>query len=326
MTADVVNLATGGPSVANGTGASGPDSSAASRVTHGRVVVRLLGGLGNQLFQYAAGRALAEASDRRLVFDHALLMKDSLRSPALGRWGVETIAGEPTFAAQMALRMPGIWRLLRGTGGRLRIGDTLLLFDTMRGEPIVDDPSARDVVLTGYWQRRACFAPIEPALRRTLALVEAPGLVQRTADLALDERTIAVHVRRGDYTTAAIAAMTPPLPPTYHVAAVEALRRRRAFDRAVVFTDDIAWTEANLRLEIPWRIGSATTQSADADLWLMSRAGGIAIANSSFSWWAAWLAEGHGGIVVAPQRWFGPRGDGYVHPAPDSWERVGWSP
>lgn len=290
-----------------------------------RVVVRLLGGLGNQLFQYAAGRALADASGRTLVFDHALLARDRQRGYALDRWGVNVPTGRPSPSARGVLRIPGFWRLARHTGGTVLVGDTQCLFDRMRGEPIRADARARDVVLTGYWQQRDYFESIEPDLRRTLVHPRAAALEARVAMLGLGPRSIAVHVRRGDYANASVAAMNPALPTSYHRAAVEALNAARLFEHVVVFTDDIAWTREHLRLDLPWRIGSAAEQSADDDLWLMSRAGALVVANSSFSWWAAWLAEAHGAIVAAPRPWFGPRGRSFADPVPDGWKHVGWS-
>lgn len=291
-----------------------------------RVLIRLLGGLGNQLFQYAAGRAVAESTGRTLVFDHALLARDRLRGYALDRWGVDVPQGQPSPFVRAVLRTPGLWRLARATGGTISVGDTRCIFDRMRGEPIRADGRARDIILTGYWQRRDAFGSIEPALRRTLRHGNAAALAPRIAELGLGPGTVAVHVRRGDYANAAVAAMNPVLPTSYHAAAVAALNASRRFDRAVVFTDDAAWTHENLRLDLPWTLGSAPNQTADDDLWLMSRAGGVVIANSSFSWWAAWLAEAHGAIVAAPRPWFGPRGRLFAHPAPAGWMRVDWSP
>jgi len=307
-------------------------SSPPRRSGTGRVIVRLLGGMGNQLFQYAAGRALAEASGRVLVFDTALLDQDRLRAYSLEAWGVQVPRGVPRLAPSVVLRMPGLWRALRHTGGRVMIGDTLCLFDRMGGEPleanrpeVASAREARDVVLTGYWQQRDYFAPIEEALRRALRPIRRMQFDADALALGADAGAIAVHVRRGDYTSAASSPMHPVVPLSYQQEAIRRIGAERPELReALVFTDDPEWAAAQVTLPIATRVVSTPGGAPERDLWIMSRCGAVVMANSSFSWWAAWLAEAHGALIVAPNPWFGPVGATFKHPAPEAWERVGW--
>ncbi|HMN95811.1 MAG TPA: alpha-1,2-fucosyltransferase [Phycisphaerales bacterium] len=342
------------------------------------VVVRLLGGLGNQLFQYAAGRAVAESTGGRLLLDAALLGAPASAGTAQRRFALERLGltaiddaiAEPAAAtghtlAERVLTTRGLWRAMRLLRrSRLRIGSTLGCFDRMDGAPPAPIPAdVRRVVLTGYWQSRRCFAPIEPALRTELlarfgAAASEPGAARAAeatrregsrgaasapaAPSSEEAATAALHVRRGDYLDPRVARVHPPLPAHYYRDALLAIAARRPISKARLFSDDPARAQAELEavgIPVPVEAGSAAGSGALDDLVAMSRCGALVTANSSLSWWAAWLMEaragiaGHGsdggrgengGIVVAPDPWFGPAGASFAHPAPPEWMRTTW--
>lgn len=330
-----------GDSTGDSTGGSAGKASSSERDR--TVVVRLMGGLGNQLFQYACGRTVAESIGASLQVDLAGFSRERSRPIAgvasgapetprgydLPRLGLSpaTIDGRSASGATIAdglLAARGLWRLLRTLGRtRLRVGSTLGCFDRMDGRPPAAVPaSVRCVVLRGYWQSRACFAPIEPALRREL-------LAWRDSDggAALADDVVAIHVRRGDYRAPGTARMHPPLPREYYLAALDAIARQRSLRAAVIVSDEPARAVEELDLPLPIEAvneANACLATIEADVRRMSRAGALIIANSSLSWWAGWLAEARGGIVVAPDPWFGPAGRAFAHPAPPEWERIRW--
>ncbi|WP_028587948.1 alpha-1,2-fucosyltransferase [Desulfocurvus vexinensis] len=272
------------------------------------IAVRLMGGLGNQMFQYAAGRALAARTGGELVFDLSALRADPRRGYALGPYPVRGREAAPGELERFPPRPPA-----RGRAWALAARLRAALAPRGAGPVRFDEPHfhyapafaalAGDVYLDGYWQSARYFAPVAEAVRAELTL---PALSPAAAELAARIAagpSVGLHVRRGDYVSdPRIARTHGALPPDYHrralALAAEGLGRPEVF----VFTDDPGWVATGLDLGAPFTLVRGL--SAHEDLHLLSLCRGRAIANSSFSWWAAWL--GGPGRVVAPARWFGP--------------------
>jgi hypothetical protein len=135
--------------------------------------------------------------------------------------------------------------------------------------------------------------------------------------------TLSLHVRRGDYTHPATMAVHGLMGPDYYARAVRLVAERVGPTVACVFTDDPVWTRANLALPPKSRIISDHTKSALEDLVLMSRCSHHITANSSFSWWGAWLNPRADKVVVTPERWFQPAsGLDTRDLRPDGWLRT----
>lgn len=290
------------------------------------VLVRLEGGLGNQMFQYAAGRSVALATGRRLLLDSSAIG----RGPSKRRYELSSLAigGERAglicrlmARAQVGARLPAAvrelsravsprrWQLLRDAGAAL---DERLF------------AISGDIVLEGPWQS-AAYADRDPLvasqLRRDFALREP--LTGRAAAVAAEIaacEAVCVHVRRGDYVKdAAVSAFHGTLSIDYYTAAAERIAAEAGNPTFFVFSDDLPWAQASLRLPGPTRFVEAVAgQSPAIDQRLMASCRHFVIANSTFSWWAAWLGAAAGKVVVAPQRWFA------ASPAPSGLIPAGW--
>ncbi|MFO0827463.1 MAG: alpha-1,2-fucosyltransferase [Phycisphaerales bacterium] len=289
------------------------------------LTVRLSGGLGNQLFQYAAGRAVAIERSARLVLDARSFRRDRLRRFALGRYPITAERRDLAGWRRAVTECPGLWRLARATGFAPRIGGTRFLFDRLRGFDGRIHESCDELVLTGYWQDERYFAAVNDVLAREFDLSEIVDPATRRLGTELRSSiALAVHVRRGDFARSDSPHGT--CSPSYYRRAVAAAFAERSFDRIVVFSDDPAWAR-----ELPLDRAFETmprdpARGDDADLWLMSQCGGFVIANSSYSWWAARLAELRAGptgtLVVCPARWYAPHAGPFPHPAPERWRHV----
>ncbi len=273
------------------------------------IIVRLDGGLGNQLFQYATGRALAMRHGTELVLDTTALGSHgrgrTARQLELQRFRCLARAATTAELRGLSLlrRLPRLARLLTGRHVHVERG-------------LGHDPGVASLpdgsYLSGYWQSFKYFEDIAPTLLADLRPAQplSPAS-QALADGMAGTATVAVHVRRGDYVSLAAAAqLHGSLPITYYEAAIDRVRHAVAAPRFYLFSDDPAWCRANLPLDAAETVAVTHNQGENAwqDLVLMSRCQHHIIANSSFSWWSAWLADQRGPVaqrqVMAPARWF----------------------
>jgi hypothetical protein len=289
------------------------------------IITQLFGGLGNQLFQYAIGRALAVKRGTTLKLDTLKLGKDSLRTYALNHFAIE--AAELTPQEYRELGLPSVPK------SRVqRLIARIFDFSSMpiiREQGFAFDPSALDApahcYLRGYWQSPKYFASIESSIRRELGYRNAlTGANLDAADDISRSPAVSVHVRRGDY---AASATTNQYHGTcdleYYLAAEALLCRKVGEPRLFIFSDDPDWVEKNLHFESPTTIVRHNGPERHyEDLRLMTLCKHHIIANSTFSWWSAWLCANPGKIVVAPRNWFRDAGHSTADLIPEDWIRV----
>ena len=292
------------------------------------VIVRLLGGLGNQMFQYAAARRLALAHNVPLKLDvswfshapdrayalHALNIQEAFASAE----EVEEIRGPSTRA---------IPRVLFQLRRRFRIGyDWIWIHERTLSpvDPRVLQARAR-TYLDGYWQSEKYFLDVPDTIRREFTIDFPPDARTREiVDQMATTQSVSVHIRRGDYvsdprTSPARSVCTPE----YYQRCVSHVGERLADPHLFLFSDDPDWVARNLRFDHPWTLVSGRAARTDhEDLRLMSACRHHIIANSSFSWWAAWLDPHSDKLVLAPRRWMNdPRVDDR-DVVPSGWTRL----
>ncbi len=259
------------------------------------ITVKLQGGMGNQLFQYAYGANLADRGY------HVQFDDQSLRA-----------AGTPRPYSLGFLNAPlGI-----GTG-------RVVPEDGMRFNPEFlkpDDPS----VLYGYWQTEKYFPKDHEKFRR----VVLDGLFPVRTTLASEAYAInwrkiyravaiAVHVRRQDYVRLQSYHGMPTL--DYYREAIKHIRALHYGATPFVFSDDPQWCHENFPQDI--HIVEGTNQYED--MRLMSACKHAVIANSSFSWWGSWLGDNQlGRTVVAPKRWFARDDIDASDVVPERWTKL----
>lgn len=287
------------------------------------IVTRLSGGLGNQMFQYAAGRRLALARGTELVLDPSPLSDPRVRTPRcyeLGRYPIRARVGEPSEIDALERRRRSLTsRLARRLGRRPASVERGFGFDPA----VLDLPDGS--CLEGHWQSERYFADAADEVRAELSLETPPGendaaWLARIASCS----SVSVHVRRGDYVSdPAVLAMHGTCSLDYYVRACEHLAKRVADPVYFVFTDDPEWARSHLSL--PGETAFVDHNGPDAgpeDLRLMSRCQHHIIANSTFSWWGAWLDPRPDKLVIAPRRWFQDDRRQTRDVVPDGWVRL----
>lgn len=286
-----------------------------------RVIAELTGGLGNQMFQYAMGRALSLRHGAELLFDMRTLSRDPLRSYALEAMRVAgRVAGTselPMAWGRVSRRAPWLSRLL---GGPMLVTERGFAFDPTILE--IKPP----VALHGNWQSERYFADHAAMIRADFALTGrlSAARAELARQIAAAQSPVSVHVRRGDYVTNPVAsAYHGTCEPAWYEAVKQTLEARVVAPSYFVFSDDPDWARDNL----PAFAGAAFVAPADDgqdahDMHLMSLCHHHIIANSSFSWWGAWLNPRPDKIVIAPTRWFAGARHDTRDLIPNGWIRL----
>lgn len=268
------------------------------------IVSKIQGGLGNQLFQYALGRRLALDRGVPLKLDLSWYWANRVRS--YGLWHFN-ICAEMAFPDDIALtagkRNDPMARKLEGQMPyyhRSQVWQQHRQFDAN----ILNVKSP--VYLHGYWQSEKYFQAIEAILRQELTLKASPDAGnQALAHTIAQVNAVSLHVRRGDYVSSPQAAKVHGLCSlAYYQRAMATVAERVKAPHFFIFSDDLAWVQENLKTTYPVTyVGQNGADKDYEDLRLMTLCQHHIIANSTFSWWGAWLGANPNKIVVAPQPW-----------------------
>ncbi len=276
------------------------------------IVVRLMGGHSNQLFQYAVGRRLAMQHKTQLLLDTSWFKEvaevDSQREYELGCYPLQAnttnLKGfyivDPNQPTQ---RKP---RLL----SKLLPGKTLYSYHekSLGFHPeVLSLPD--NSYLVGYWQNEGYFADIRPQLLKELEPSSAPNKTnQELINKIQNSESIWLHIRRGDYAENAQTKAFHGLKDLYYYQKALGLlvkklpSSRRKQIALFVCSNDIAWCKQNLNLGYP--TSYVENKLGSDDMRVVKHCKHDILANSSFSWWGAWLNENPNKIVIAPKQWF----------------------
>jgi hypothetical protein len=274
------------------------------------VISKLIGGLGNQMFQYAVGRALSLEYGQPLRLDVAGFAGYDLHQ---GFELQRIFLCSAKVATEAEVRDILGWQFASG----IRRFLLLPAMAAFRCKGFVVEPSLdywpeimrvpADSYLTGYWQSEKYFHHISEVIRRDFTF-KSP-LSDINAEIAsqlVNLNGVSVHVRRGDYASnPKTTAMHGLCSLDYYQASLRYIAERVDNPYVFIFSDDIAWAKNNLEVNFPCRYISHN-QGIESynDMHLMSLCQHQIIANSSFSWWGAWLNVNPDKIVIAPKKWF----------------------
>lgn len=261
------------------------------------ITTRIVGGLGNQMFQYAAGYSLADRLATNLRLDLSAFRRYELHRFGLDRLRISHRQGAGWVAP---VRRALLARLPAGRMPRSYFRERSLGYDNRWA-------SLRDgVYLDGYFQSERYFSSVREALRREFQPVD-PLDDRSRATLADIEAgpSVAVHIRRGDYVSdPKTLSVHGVCDPSYYAQAVRLLAARIGSARYFVFSNDFEWVARHVPLPAGYVPIDWNGDAPERDLHLMARCRHHVIANSTFSWWGAWLAAQAGQLVVRPEPWF----------------------
>ncbi|HPW66832.1 MAG TPA: alpha-1,2-fucosyltransferase [Salinivirgaceae bacterium] len=278
------------------------------------IIVNLYGGLGNQLFQYACGKAVAERLGVELQLDISHLKEYGKATNFTVRdfeLGVFSINEKTADIQEVRKYVPNLYKTSRYYHQLWRIkrlfnGRHLFIERTWQRDRYIENiEKVKDnTYLYGYFQSARYFADIEEKLRTTLVLkdridAENEALIQQMEN----ENSVSIHIRRGDYENSRFSL---PELDTYYLPAIKAIQTQIPQPKFYIFSNDAEWVKKNFNsLEIKNEIVSINSGSRSfMDMILMSRCKHNIIGNSSFSWWGAWLNQNPDKMIVVPKNWY----------------------
>ncbi|MGB8363503.1 MAG: alpha-1,2-fucosyltransferase [Rhizomicrobium sp.] len=273
------------------------------------IVARLCGGLGNQLFIYAAARRIAEARGAELLLDAYSDFAKDRKYGAISQ--LQHFAIKADFAPKELCFSPHAGRHLRdlqvSLSKHLPLRHRFIVreadFDALCGGA----PLRRLVRLEGYWQSERYFAPIADKLVDELQVVSPLSAKSREVlDRIAATQSVCVHIRQRRGAHLAFGRQPPPqapqLPFAYYEEAVERVCRHVERPTFFCFGDNPDWMRERWKFPYPVHFvdHNRSQETAYEDLALMSQCRHFVVGNSTFSWWGAWLSGSAGKFVVAP--------------------------
>ena len=281
------------------------------------VILRLKGGLGNQLFQYAFGRAYAEKYNLELKLDITDYPKQTLRSYDLSHFNIkETIASDEEV--NKAKYPYGFLSKL------IRLFEQKVLRRYYIGfsSKLVSTPNLK--YLDGFFQSEKYFISYEEIIRKEFTLKEkmseaALEISKKISDIAM---SVSLHVRRGDFVSSVRNSIFHvECSPLYYKKAMETISEKCPDAVFCVFSDDIEWVKNNIKGPNMIYISGGNTKYFE-EIILMSLCKHHIIANSSFSWWGAWLNPTSDKMVISPTIWRANDIGNFKDIAPSTWIQI----
>lgn len=254
-----------------------------------------MGGLGNQLFQWACARNLQEKYGHSINYDLSFYNGQDKRRPQLNE-----------FKYLVFNNVKENYTL-----GEIGVGDGFSYSNFLKHELWKTQIRFK---LWGYWQSEKYFKENADVIRNNLEI--DPRIDYHIKDnypFIGNEKTASIHIRRTDYVSS--NGYHPVQSVSYYEQALEQIE----YDKLIVFSDDIDWCKDNLNFN---NMVFAEGNTDIEDLYLMSACDDNVIANSSFSWWAAWLNKNPKKKIIAPEKWFGPQGPSCNDTVPEGWIKI----
>ena len=272
------------------------------------IIVRLRGGLGNQMFQYAAGRRLAIHNKTNLKLDMSWLKvaqqheNVDFRQYALDAFMIKGSLANSIDLARIYMppytRKKHLYRTLMGS-----IQPFYEPEDGSFQPGLLTAP--KNSYLEGSWLNEKYFNDQATIIRNDFRFNKPLGHKANMLKTEIyNSEAVSVHIRRGDYVTNKIAEQRLGiLPLDYYKNAADFIEKKINKPAFFVFSDDIEWCKKHLNLGSPTFYSDHQNKNWE-DMWLMSLCKHNIIANSSFSWWGGWLNDSPDKIIVAPKKWF----------------------
>lgn len=286
-----------------------------------KLIVKFNGGLGNQMFQWAFARALEDKTGIQTFLDMTFFEKNYSRPYELEifKANVKKVEG---FWANWKLN--AIWKLRRQLEGKKFFGTKVIEEAHFEYDSSLFEVEP-NTYIHGFFQSEKYFSKIENKIREDFQFKVQPDEAnQRIIEKIQSTNSLSLHIRRGDYVQKKrFQNKYSTCSLDYYKRAVELVVEKVQNPVLFIFSDDKDWVKENLNFpyETVYVDNNSGSKSYE-DLRLMSLCRHNIIANSSFSWWGAWLNNNKEKIVIAPQKWFNDEKIVQTDVIPENWIRL----
>lgn len=267
------------------------------------IITKLQGGLANQIFQWAYGKFLSEEYKTPLYLDVYFY---------LNQFGVTKREFSLNKFPNLEYNILPNDRNIKNWSNEPEKVRILNISDNYHYSVLDYQPDTH-YYLNGYWQSEKYFKKIENIIRENLRPTSEK--IKELKGKYNTDNSVSIHIRRTDYVTS--GGYHPVQSIEYYQRGLELIKD---YERVLVFSDDIEWCKNNLNFKnMIFVDGNDDVE----DLWLMSLCDHNIIANSSFSWWGAWLNINPNKKITAPEKWFGDKSNtNYSDIIPENWIKI----
>ena len=267
------------------------------------IYTNIYGGLGNQMFQYAIGKNLSIVNQTDFKIDTYKMSDYQLRNFLLSKFNISASIVKNGEVEKFQYNRYIDFVLKKLCQYNIKLSDKIFEKKEFFFDPEVT--KIKDGYLFGYWQSFKYFENIRDVLIKEFTLINEFDLENKLIRNQIREsNSVSIHIRRGDY------VMDKKNKSIYNVFGIEYYHNAINFisnkvdtPKFFVFSDDLEWASKNLKVSNAVYVDVNTVNNPENDLILMSSCEHNIIANSTFSWWAAWLNQNVNKIVVAPKKW-----------------------
>lgn len=268
------------------------------------IIVEISGGLGNQLFQYAFGRTLALRNKCELKLDISSFENYEWHEFSLNPFNIkQDIATKTERENLLGINLSVCKRIKRKLFKNQQsfIIENSLLFDAKYLE--VKEPA----YLKGYWQSEKYFSQFKNEIRNDLIIHVKPTIDnQNILDQIISCNSISLHIRRGNFVNdESVNKRHGTISLNYYKNAIKIINSKVSDPVYFIFSDDLLWVKTNFKISEKLVFVDINDAKNDfQDLRLISNCKHHILANSTFSWWGAWLNTSPNKIVISPKSWF----------------------
>lgn len=278
--------------------------------------VKIIGGLGNQMFQYAAAFAYSRIHNKELVIDVRNFDNYEIHPLRLNKLNVygEFDSRKRNIIYKITSKLAGIIK------PKCVYHEKCISYDEKFHDYEYN-------FINGYFQSEKYFSAFRSELLDMFTLRENLSKYQLEIKNKIESNnTVSLHVRRGDYVDNKNANDTHGIcSKSYFLAAIDYMKDSGVINektKLVVFSDDIDWCIEHIRFDLDTIFVKGDEECPEKDMYLMSLCEHNIISNSTFSWWGAWLNNNDNKMVIAPSKWFKDPALSSKDIIPASWAKI----
>ena len=283
------------------------------------IIIKLSGGLGNQMFQYALGFVLEQKLNIQVNYDFSFFQNsknthNNILIHEIFKIDIEVAKKKELYS------LIGIntFRVFRKISKILNLSNSKYIFEDDQKKPIILNENLNNCYLDGYWQNWKYFKDYKKEINKIFRF--EPFKSKKFNEIKkqiLNKKSVIIHFRRGDYKDKKNKKIFYQLGKDYYQEAIEVMKKKNKDLIFYVFSDEVDLAkdfftfEKNLVF-----ININNGYHSYRDMYLMSLSKNIIISNSTFSWWAAWLGKNKN-MIIAPKLWFKQQKKAYHYYLPE---------